>query len=372
MNEWFDPDIGWLRTKPGIKWAIAADNEVAAWVADMDFRPPPVVIDSMREAVEGGDFGYPDLRRGSRLAPAFVERWRRHGADLDPSRIREFDDVLNAIQAVLHVTLDRGSTVAVHTPTYPPFLHTIERHGYRIAPIPFRRTVDRWEFDIEEAASTVAQSDALILVNPHNPTGRVLRPDELGPLVDAASASGTLIVSDEVHADLIYEGHRHHPVATLTDSAVTMTSATKSFNLAGIRCAVAHVGDGKVWDGLASLPEHLFGAVSNLGVAATLAAWSPEADAWLDGLMTVLAANRARLTSALPRRMAQPEATYLGWVNLPELGDDPAAVIRARTGLVLTSGPDFGHAGRGYARVNFATGDAILDQVVDRLLSAIG
>ncbi|MGF1665047.1 MAG: aminotransferase class I/II-fold pyridoxal phosphate-dependent enzyme [Acidimicrobiia bacterium] len=376
MAEFDDLDREWLRTRPGIKWARADEGELAAWVADMDFPIPSVVAAALSSVIERGDLGYPDLRHGPRLEPLFLERMtRRHGVSLAPGRVREFDDVLNAVQAVLSVSVEPGAAVAIHTPTYPPFLDTIARMGYQLRPIPFERTSEGWHFDVAEAAATVASSAALILVNPHNPTGRVLRHHELEPMLTAATASHTLVIADEVHADLTHPGAQHTPASSLHPATVTVTSATKSHNLAGIRCAVAHIGSGAVWEGLATRPEHLFGAVSNLSIAATMAAWSEEGDGWLESLTSVLTRNRTLVAEGLDSRfdLVTPEATYLAWIDTARTGiSRPAAeTIRSGTGLILTPGEDFGAGGSGFVRLNFATSVSVLTDAIERMNAAL-
>lgn len=362
---------GWLRSKPGIKWASAAPGEIAAWVADMDFPIPPIVAGAIARVVEDGDLGYPDLRGGPRLAEPFV-RWTRstHGVHLEPDHIREFDDVLNAVQAVLSVTVPNGGTVAIHTPTYPPFLDTIDRFGYRMEAMPFHLREGRWRFDLEAAAAAVERADAVIVVNPHNPTGRVLDRSELEVIVDAARATGTVVVADEVHADLVYQGHRHLTMAGMEPEAVTIMSATKAFNMAGIRCAVAHIGSDIVRERLAALPHHLFGAVSNLSVVATAAAWTDEGARWLSDVRSVLERNRTIVMERMPEGFdaVAPEATYLAWIDTRgRLGEDPARRIREDTGLILSRGSDFGPDAGTFVRLNFATGRSILTDIMDRM-----
>jgi cysteine-S-conjugate beta-lyase len=376
MTGFDDLDLAWLRSKPGIKWARAGTAELAAWVADMDFPIPPVVADALTSVIERGDLGYPDLRHGPPLERVFLERMgRRYGISLVPGRVREFDDVLNAVQAVLSVAVEPGSPVAIHTPTYPPFLDTIARMGHELRPIPFERTSEGWSFDVAEAASTVASSAALILVNPHNPTGRVLRHDELEAMLTAAASTQTVVIADEVHADLTHSGAQHTPAAALHPAAVTVTSATKSHNLAGIRCAVAHVGSDSVWKRLTARPEHLFGAVSNLSVAATVAAWSEEGDGWLEALKEVLIRNRNLVAERLDSRfdLVVPEATYLAWIDTERTGiSRPAAeAIRSKRGLILSPGEDFGAGGAGFVRLNFATSVSVLSEAIERMNAAI-
>jgi cysteine-S-conjugate beta-lyase len=367
-------DEEWLRGKAGVKWASTPPHEIPAWVADMDFPPPQVVVKAMLAELRSGDLGYPDRRSGSRVAGAFVS-WMgdRHGATFDAGRVREFNDVLNAVQAIFSIGLEPGDGVAFHTPTYPPFLDTFEQMGLRPEPIPLVPAGGSWTFDAGQAAQAIERSAALLIVNPHNPTGRVLTRSELESLLAPAREAGCIVVSDEVHADLVHHGGRHVPTASLDPMVTTVFSATKSFNLAGIRCAVAHVGSARVWDELRRRPEHLFGAVANLSVTATVAAWS-HGVSWLEDLRGVLADNRARLGAGLPPdvSMVPPEGTYLGWLDFraTALAERPAEQLR-QFGVRLYEGTAFGEDGAGFARLNFATSPGMLSEVLDRLRTGV-
>ena len=248
-------DIGWLAAKPGVKWTRIAPGTLAAWVADMDFPIPDVVADVMRRVLDGGDLGYPNLDAGNPLAEPFAVRMaERHGWQPDPARVWAFTDVLNGIQAILELTTRPGDGVAVHTPTYPPFPATIAQMQRRLEPMPFVSTDGGWRIDQERAASAAASSRVLLLVNPHNPTGRVLTRQELEALAAVAEAHDLIVISDEVHAELLYADAVHIPFATVSDDAaartITITSASKTFNLAGIRIAVAHFGHDAAWSAI--------------------------------------------------------------------------------------------------------------------------
>ncbi len=373
--EYLDP--AWLRAKPGLKWSRPRPA-LAAWVADMDFPIPPPVAAALHRTVDGGDLGYPNLDDGNPLAVPFTDRMRtRHGWEPDPARVWTFTDVLNAVQAILHMTTEPGDAVAVHAPTYPPFLATLDRMQRPSSPIPFRATPEGWRVDPISAERTLRNARVLLLVNPHNPTGRVLTRPELEILAELAAEHDMLVIADEVHAELVYPGHTHIPFASLNDDAarrtVTLTSASKTFNLAGIRTAVAHVGHDAAWRGLEERPERLWGAVANLSVAATLAAWN-EGDDWLSGLLTRLDTNRGTLTEFVAERMPavrchSPEGTYLGWLDYSatSLGDDPAGALLRRAGVALSPGLHFGPAGAGFARLNFATAPNVLEELLERI-----
>lgn len=379
-----DPEIGWLRAKSGTKWAAAGDGVLPAWIADMDFATPPVVREALNGLVDAGDLGYPSwLHDGSPLREEFAARMaRRHGWAPDPAYVREFSDIIQALQAVLYVATRPGDAVAMHVPAYPPFLATLTDMERPLVPIPLRRDdAGGWSFDAEAFARDAAERNvrALVLVNPQNPTGRVFTRAELTALADAAHRHDLLVISDEIHADLTYEPHRHIPFASLSEDAaartVTLTSATKAFNLAGIRCAVAHVGSRRVRDGLAGCPPFLFGDANVPGVVATRAAWR-GGDDWLSAVRDRLDANRALLAEALSPAgivVDPPQATYLAWLDCRRLGldGDPAAFFLDKAKVKLSPGPDFGPHGAGFARLNFATSERLLRELCARLTGSL-
>ena len=411
VEDELDVSEGWLRTKPGIKWRVAGPGELAAWVADMDFPPPPAVRRALSGLADGGDLGYPAwlLDEGSPVREAFAARMSaRYGWKPDPAHAREFTDIIQALQAVLYVATRPGDAVAMHVPTYPPFLRTLAVMGRRLVPVPVEPAPaapgapapavpaagpaapptgpaappagPHWSFDAErlERDITTAGARTLILVNPHNPTGRAFTRPELDAIAAVADAHDLLVIADEVHAELTYPPSTHTPFGSLPQMAgrtVTLTSATKAFNLAGIRCAVAHVGSAAIRSALAQLPPMMLGAVSAPGVTATLAAWEQDGE-WLDAVLRRLAANRAIIASELgPAGIGYrpPEATYLAWLdcrglNLP---GDPAAFFLDAAGVRLSPGPDFGPGGDGFARLNFATSERVLTEMCRRMAAAV-
>lgn len=376
----------WLAAKPGLKWGTVPAGTIPAWVADMDFPAPAVVRRALVELADIGDLGYAHGYPAKRLARAFYPRVRaRFSWEAAPDRLRAFTDLVQAAQALLHVGTSPGDGVLLLTPSYPPFVNSIEAMRRRLLPVPLARAGNSYELDIDAARHLAPSASALLLVNPHNPTGRVLSRSELAALAELAQRHDLLVVSDEIHADLILQpGVAHTPFASLDADAaartVTLYSASKSFNLGGMCCAVAHVGHDGVRSALDALPDHLLGNVGTAAVATTLAAWSHEGDLWLDRCLDRLRANREILGEWLAGaggsagvHGALPEATYLAWLDLRDsgLGDDPTKWLVEHARARLSRGLDFGPGGAGHARLNFATTPAVLGETLDRVARAI-
>lgn len=376
-------DIDWLRSKTGQKWRDVSPL-LAAWVADMDFPPAPAITDHLAAVVVSGDLGYPvrDDRRRTRATDAFAA-WmeRRHGWSVNPDRIREWNDVVQAVQAVLHVATSPGDGVVVHTPAYPPFFEAIEQTRCRLVSVPARIDGDTVTFDHDELDRRLTSEPArvLLLCNPQNPTGRVFTREELERLVDIADRHDLTIISDEIHADLVYEDHVHVPIASIggaDERTVTITSASKSFNLAGLRYAVSHCGADWVEERLASLPDHLFGATNLMGAEAAWAAWTDGAE-WLEAVGTHLQKMRD-VTVSLVReqlpgvRVHRPEATYLAWLDCSGLPfeADPREAFRA-AGVEVSPGTSFGPGGHGHVRLNFATSSRMMETIVRSMSGAL-
>ncbi|MFI9009962.1 MalY/PatB family protein [Actinosynnema sp. NPDC053489] len=370
-----------LRAGYGVKWGRVADDVLPAWVADMDFPVPPVVVEALDHAVRHGALGYPDWPGGNPLRAAFAARM---GARYDwrPSadEVREHTDLIQGLQLTLHLATSPGDGVLVQTPNYPPFLATITTMGRRRAESPWLRTPDGWAPDFAGLDRAARDCRVLLLVNPHNPTGRVLTRDELGEFAAIARRHDLLVVSDEIHAELAHHPHEHVPFASVSEDAarrtVTLTSATKAFNLAGLRCSVAHYGPERLLALRDAQPPDLYGVVSTLGVVGTLAAWE-EGDDWQRRLLRVLDRNRRRTAAALAAwggAEPLPEAGYLYWFPAALLGvtgDDPVAEVLDRTRVLLDGGAGFGGGGHRHLRLNFATGAPVLEEVLTRLSAAV-
>lgn len=373
--------LDWLHTKPGAKWNRTPDA-IAAWVADMDFAPAPAIVSALTRAIATGDLGYPDWHSivgGSGATDAFIERCaKRYGWNIQADDTREFNDVVQAIQLVLHTYTSPGDGVVVHTPTYPPFLNSLEATGCRLVPIPAVRRGSPavgWSFDYDALDATLRAQPAkvLLLCHPQNPTGHVFAEDELRAMAALAERHDLLIISDEIHADLTYAPNVHRPMALFApDRTVTIHAASKAFNLAGVRYAIAHFGSKPARAAADALPEHLLGATNLLGAVAVEAAWR-DGDEWLAAVLAHLDRQRILLADLLAEHLPDvtyvpPSATYLAWLDCRALGfgDDPSATFLER-GVRLSEGPNFGSEGLGFARLNFATSSRVLRDIVAKM-----
>lgn len=368
-----------LRSLRGIKWSRYDGDMLSAWVADMDFEPAPMAVDAVQGIVDRRDFGYTRMAREA--LPDAWAAWqeRRHGWSPDTDQLRFFTDVLHAIDIALWLWTEPGDGIVLFTPIYHPFLAAVNHGGRRLVDCPL--DPEGWRLDPERLEASIDEGTKVILTcNPHNPSGRVFDRDELTAIAEVAERHDLLVLSDEIWADIVFPGSTHVPMANISPEAaartVTISAASKAFNLAGLRTAVAHVGHTGVRDAIDELPSHALGGLSTPGLEATLACWT-EGDGWLDGLVRHLTEQRnhlaVRLAEDVPgSRFQLPEATYLNFIDLSGcgLGDDPAPFIEQH-GLAVNPGVAFGTNGEGHIRLNTATSREILDAMIDRIAAAV-
>jgi cystathionine beta-lyase len=232
-------DVERLRRRRTVKWSLYGADVLAAWVAEMDFDVAPVVRAALLDAVEREDFGYvaADLTELTSACAAFLAT--RFGWDVSTARIFPVADVLTGISGALDSFVPPASRVVVPTPAYPPFFEVIELTGREVVAVPMRRTDGRDALDLDALDAALADgATAVLLCNPHNPTGRVFSAGELDELAAIVDRYNARVIADEVHAPLVYPGSTHVPYATRSDATaahtITVTSASKAFNLAGL------------------------------------------------------------------------------------------------------------------------------------------
>lgn len=360
-----------VAARPGVKWQ-SHPGVLAAWVADMDFPVAPAITERLTALLDDGALGYPNW--GSAPSPAarvFVDRMKnRFDWEIEVDRVRDLADVLQGVRLAVGMLTDPGDSIALHLPAYHPFLNTLRDMDRRLVAAPF---------DLDQFAEVirVERPRALILCHPQNPTGHVFSRPELERLSDLAIEFDMVVISDEIHSDLVYEPAVHIPFASLSPETeartITVTSTSKAFNLAGLRWAVMHVGHEGFHDDLGSYPDHWFGAPNLMGVEAAMAAWT-EGDDWLAAVLEVLDENRHELSALVATHLPDvvyrpPEATYLAWLDCRKLGggDEPRDLFMER-GVKLSPGLQFGEIGSGFVRLNFATSPAILQRVVTTMV----
>jgi cysteine-S-conjugate beta-lyase len=376
-------DIEALRRRRGKKWSTFDPDVLPAWVADMDFPVAPAIDRRLREMLETSDFGYPADGHAGRLVELLARRCEeRFDWRVDSGRVEVIADVVQGLQMGLDMYTAAGDGALILTPIYPPFLAATAAMGRRADCCTLQPGADAFEIDRDRLdAAVAADTRVLLLCNPHNPTGRVFTRAELEVLAELALRRDLTVIADEIHADLVLDGRAHIPFASLGPEiearTVTLTSATKAFNVAGLRCAMMVFGSEALHASYRAGPRFSRGAASSPGMHATEVAWTECGD-WLAGLLRHLEGNRARIRAYLAEhlpdvRFLPPQATYLAWLDCRawDLGDELWRTVLNRGRLALNDGRDFGPGGRDCLRLNFATSRAILDDALDRLRRAL-
>jgi cystathionine beta-lyase len=372
-----------LRARRGEKWATFPPDVLPAWVADMDFplaEPIAAYLDELRES---NDLGYPVNPTPAALPSVFAQRMtERFGWSVDPERVEVLTDVVQGIYIALWNLTSAGDGVVVQTPVYPPFMEAVAECDRAQITNELVRGPSRYEIDFDALRAAPAHTRALLLCNPQNPTGRAFTRAELERLAELALERDWLVISDEIACDLVYPPAAHVPFASLGPEiarrTIALTSATKGFNIAGLRCGVAWFGSESLQKTFNRIPRHIRGGLGSLGLVATEIAWT-RCQPWLDALLTYLEGNRDRVASFLRERMPEvgmcvPESTYLAWLDCRalDLPGDPQRFFLSKARVALSPGPRFGQGGAGFARLNFATSRAILDQILERMAGALG
>ncbi len=376
-----DLSLDVLKSRKSEKWEQYSREILPAWVAEMDYPLAEPIRRVLQRAVDRDDVGYPIAPHETGIREAFAERMAdRVGWHVSPGDIQVITDIVQGIVWSLSAYSEPGQGVIVQTPIYPPFLGAVRDTGRRLVENRLVAGDDGFEIDFDGLGG--ADARILLLCNPHNPTGRVFSRGELERIAELAGARNWVVVSDEIHSDLVFPGHEFIPFASLGPEVaartVTLTSATKAFNIPGLRCAIAHFGSRELRQRyLAALPRHAGGGIGLLGLYATIAAWR-HSQPWLDRVVAHLDANRATLARELAARFPgvvfhPPQATFLAWLDFTalDLPGSPARFFYEHAKLALSDGRLFGSDCEGYARLNFATSVSILAQLLDRMESAL-
>ena len=367
-----------LRTRTSAKWRAYPSDVLPLWVAEMDVTLAEPIMRALHDAVRRSDTGY---HHGTAYAEALrdfaSQRWDWPGVDVEWTR--QVADVMTGSAEALRLVTGPGDAVVVNTPVYPPFFGFTQNAGRRIVAAPLGAD-DRLDLDRLAAAFAMAtaggRAAAYLLCSPHNPTGTVHTADELAAVAGLAQRLGVRVVADEVHAPLVLSGTRFVPYLSVpgAENGFSLMSASKGWNLAGLRAALLVAGPA-AHDDLLRLPAEVGYGVNHLSLLAHTAALRDGGD-WLDDLLAALDQNRTLLGQLLTEHLPQvgyrpPAGTYLAWLDCRPLNArpdvDPATVFLDHARVALMSGVPFGAGGAGHVRLNFATSPAILTEAVTRL-----
>ena len=379
----FDKTID-RRATNSYKWDSAPEGVLPMWVADMDFRTAPAIIDALQKRVAHGIFGY------TRVPYAYydaVTSWfsRRHGWDIDREWIIYTSGVVPAVSAVIKALTVPGDKVIVQTPVYNCFFSSIRNNGCEIVSNPLRRTADTYkmDFDALERCAADPRTKVMLLCNPHNPAGRVWTPDELTRLGNICLRNGVTVVADEIHCELVYQGFKYTPFASLSDAflhrSVTCVSPSKAFNIAGLQIANIVAFDNDLRSRIdKAININEVCDVNPFGVAATIAAYN-EGEEWLNQLVDYLHGNYEAMAEFCRRELAEfpitrLEGTYLVWMDCSSLGMSSDALEHALLDdarLWLNAGTMYGAEGEGYMRWNIACPRSVMLDGLNRFLNFV-
>ncbi|MGX1547571.1 MalY/PatB family protein [Streptomyces adustus] len=369
-----------LRRRTSMKWRTYPQDVLPLWVAEMDVPLAEPVVRAVTDAMELGDTGYPAGTAYAEALAAFAAaRWGWEGLAVERTAI--VPDVMLGLVEMLRLVTGPGDAVVVDPPVYPPFFQFVGHMDRRLCEAPLGLDLRLDLGALEEAfrrAVAGGRPAAYLLCSPHNPTGTVHTADELTAVAALAERYGVRVVADEIHAPLVVEGVDFVPYLSVPggENGLSLMSASKGWNLAGLKAALAVAGPAAAAD-LARLPEEVSHGPSHVGVLAHTAALR-EGTAWLDALLAGLDDNRRLLAGLLAEQLPAigyrpSEATYLAWLDCRALGlpDDPAQVFLERGRVALNSGTDFGTGGTGHVRLNLATSPEVITEAVRRMAKAV-
>ncbi|MBV9941668.1 MAG: aminotransferase class I/II-fold pyridoxal phosphate-dependent enzyme [Solirubrobacterales bacterium] len=372
------PPLADLHRRRSEKWALHDGDVLSLTVAEMDFPIAAPIREALFATIERNDLGYA-LPGAPALAEALVGfADRRLGWAVDPEQVTVVPDVMVGLIELCRAIAAPGHAVAFASPGYPPFFVEFQAAGFRVV------TVDldsQGKIDLEALDSVLARRvAAFVLSNPHNPTGHVATREELARLAERCAAAETWVLADEIHAPLVFPGAEHIPWLEVSDAAreygVALTSASKAFNLAALKTAFIVTAAERSREMVKRLPAQHDHA-SLLGTIAAEVAFT-AGDTWLEAVVGQLQLNRTQLAADLAAHLPQvdwipPQATYLAWVNCTPLGlgDEPASAFLAHGRVALGRGLDYGQAGAGYVRLNFATSPTHLRDAVRRMARTV-
>jgi cystathionine beta-lyase len=374
-----DP-LGQLRQRQSSKWRTYPADVLPLTVAEMDVNLAPPIAEALTMAVQRSDTGYghAGLGLGRAVAGFAARRWNW---EVDTAQVTAVTDVGVGVVELLRALTRPGDAVVISPPVYAPFFDWVPESGARLLEVPLAHRPDGWRLDVDALERAFATHPAAyVLCSPQNPVGRVHTADELAALVRLARLYRVTLISDEIHGPLVLPDATFIPLLTVpgaAEVAVTVMSASKAWNLAGLKCATVVTGSPQLAAVVDRLPPDTMWRFGHLGVLAAVAAYT-DGEPWLDELLVTLDQRRAQLAGLLKERLPAvswhpPEATFLAWLNCSAIGPDDMArtLFLDRGRVALEPGLRYGAIGSGYTRLNFATSEAILDDAVTRMAAAL-
>ncbi len=368
----------------GIKWTRYDPDVIPSWVADMDYPVAEPISDMLRSIAHVGDLTYAPKMEEEHLAELFSKRMQiRYGWTPDPGGFDYMTDIVQAIYIAVSVLCEKDEQVIMQTPIYHPILSACRKMKREMVFNPLVPAGDEWQVDFDQLRKCIgSRAKLFLLVNPHNPSGKVLQKDELDSIANLVMEHDLIVVSDEIHCDLRYSNAGPHiPFASISkeiaERTVTFNSATKSYNLGGIRSAIVHYGSEFLRKRFDRFPEGIRGGANSIGNRATRIAWE-MCDDWLEYTLAYLESNRNYLFDYLKDNMPDlrhipNQATFLAWVDCRALSidQDPAEFFLENARVAADSGVKFGLGGEGCIRMNFATSRPILSEKLKRMKRAL-
>ncbi|MEZ2573946.1 MalY/PatB family protein [Buttiauxella ferragutiae] len=372
----FDEGID-RRHSDSSKWNKFGDEVLPMWVADMDFRSPPCILDALHQRVEHGVFGYGVRPR--ELIEVVIERMAsRYQWQIKPEWIVILPGVVAGLNLSVRAFTSPNESTIAPTPIYPPFRKSSAFAQRPQLNAPLRLENGRWVIDLPSLEPLLTGKEKLLMLcNPQNPGGTVYRRDELQQQLEFAQRHDLIVCSDEIHGDLLLEPDaKHIPFATLSADAeqrsITLLSPSKTFNIAGLGASLAIIPDPQLRKQFNTTRDGIVPSVDVLALTAATAAWR-DGESWLQELLPYLRCNRDRLVSAINNMpgltMATPQATYLGWVDATALPVDNPTLFFQKAGLGFSPGTDFGEAK--FVRINFGCTSANLEEAIKRMKAAV-
>ncbi len=391
MKTNFDTTVD-RRNSNSIKWNRYPQDVLPMWVADMDFQAPPPVREALRKAVEHGVFGY-EMPSAGLLAAVAARMDRLYGWKVEPEMVVAVPGLVSGFNAAAWTVCRPGEGIMMQTPVYFPFLKVHENAGLARQTAQLARQAQgsaiRYRVDWEAfktAARPEVQTRLFLLCNPHNPTGQVYSRDDLSRMAEICEKNDIVICSDEIHSELLLDGAKHVPIATLSPETaartITLVAPSKTFNVAGLSCGFAIIPDPDLRERYKKTVERLTMHVSSLGQVSAQTALSGACDGWLADLRGYLTANRDFLVEFVRQhlpgiRTTVPEATYLAWLDCSRLVEagkiegPPAKFFLEKAGVALNEGADFGPGGENFVRLNFGCPRSLLEEGLERMRGAL-